>query len=98
MVSMTRFAVLVRLLPLAVAVALTCAAAAVAIPPVCDDPECEGGGGGEPVVTTISPDLFVSTNNGGTIQDSPLANINCGSDCSQGGTTYSYTRSCEDPC
>ena len=98
MVSMPRPAVLVRLLPLAVAVALTCAAAAVAVPPVCNDPtECEPGGGGD-VVTTINPDLFVATTNGGTIQDSPLANINCGSDCTQGGTTYTYTRTCGDPC
>jgi hypothetical protein len=93
MVSMLRPAVLVRLLPFAVAVALTCATAAVALPPVCDDPECEGGGGGEPVETTFTPELLV-TKSAGTVQSSD-ANINCGVDCAH---TYSYTRTCGDPC
>ena len=85
----------------AAAAVLLAATTAAALPPECDpgDPECGGGGGG-PVETTVSPHLFVAPDSG-RIQDSPLANIDCGqgaSDCSQGGTTYSYTRSCDEEC
>lgn len=86
---------LVRCLVLAVAITCSATAVASALPPEGCDPDCGSGGGG-PVVTTFNPDLFVASTNGGTIQDSPQANINCGLDCSQGGLTYSYSRSCED--
>ena len=81
----------------AVTAVLLAAASAAAIPPECDptDPDCGGGGGG-PVVSQVNPDLFVASTNGGTVQDSPLANINCGADCEQGGTTYNYQRTCEE--
>lgn len=87
-----RIARLLQLAPLAAAIALSSAAAATALPPECET-DCPDPGGGE-VVTTVTPELTVSRTSG-TIRDSPLANIDCGADCFQGGSTYSYTSTCD---
>jgi hypothetical protein len=72
---------------------LVAAAGAGAVPPSCDL-DCPVGPDPE---TTVDPSLFVSLSSG-RVQDSPTDFIDCGqgqTDCSQGGTTFEYTRTCD---